>query len=146
MIPVAALYASRSRRAGFHRTVGLYDVRVKRSFVTLAFLVVGCAWLPTFPVELADERFAACGGDAEALAAFPLDASEYLEHIPAMGRAPELEAGGPAFAVVFGPDFVPATSGPGQPQPAAPGTRYVCVHAGDVANVYGPIDISGLAP
>jgi hypothetical protein len=119
---------------------------VKRSIATLAFLVVGCAPLPIFPVDRTDERFAECGGDAEALAAFPLDASEYLEHFPEMGRAPELEVGGPAFAVVFGPEWVPATYGGGQAEPAPPGTRYVCVHAGGVRNVYGPIDISDLGP
>jgi hypothetical protein len=116
----------------------------------LAVVLVACSTLPVQPIDRFDPRFAACGGGDDALAAFPLDASEYPLHFPAMGLAPELDGGGPAFAVVFGPDYVPATFGGGQPQPADEGSRYVCIYLGrppgGTANIYGPVDITGFQP
>ena len=116
----------------------------------VASLLVACSTLPTHPVDRTDPRFGECRGGDDALAAFPLDASEYPLHFPAMGLAPELDGAGPAFAVVLGPDYVPATFGGGQPQPAEGGTRYVCIYVGmpprGTANIYGPVDITGLNP
>lgn len=67
-----------------------------------------------------------------------------------MGKAPELEGGGLAFAVVLGPNYVPATYGGGQLEPAREGTRFVCIYVGmppgGVLNIYGPVDITGLRP
>jgi len=103
-----------------------------------------------YPVDRSDPRFAQCGGDRDALAAFPLDASDYRLHFPRMGLSPELEGGGQAFAVVFGPDYVPATVGFAQPPPAEDDTRYVCIYVGRPPggdlNIYGPVDVSGLRP
>jgi hypothetical protein len=116
----------------------------------MASILVACSTLPLYPVDRLDPRFAECGGDADALAAFPLTASDYQLHLPAFGNAPELDGAGEAFAVVFGRDFVPATYGPGQPQAADDGTRYVCIYVGaphgGTVNIYGPVDIGGLRP
>jgi hypothetical protein len=132
--------------------IGPYDQFVNRTLwpALATLLIVGCSTLPLHPVDRTDPRFAECGGDREALAAFPLDASDYSLHFPAMGKAPELEGASQAFAVVFGPDYEPATYGPGDPEPAADGTRYVCIYVGEppggTVNIYGPVDISGLRP
>jgi hypothetical protein len=117
--------------------------------LAVCLAVAGCSAL--WPVNRADPRFAACGGnDENAEAAFPLVASEYRQHFPQMGESPELEGAGDAFAVVFNPEYVPATFGFGQPQPAGPGMRYVCVYVGmppnGSSNLYSDVDITGMRP
>jgi hypothetical protein len=124
---------------------------MRRSLLpAIASLLVACSTLPIYPVDRTDPRFDECRGGDDALAAFPLDASEFSLHFPAMGVAPELDGAGPAFAVVLGPDYVPATVGGGQPPVADEGTRYVCIYVGEphdgTVNIYGPGDISGLRP
>jgi hypothetical protein len=51
---------------------------------------------------------------------------------------------------VFNPEYVPATFGFGQPQPAGPGMRYVCVYVGmppnGSSNLYSDVDITGMRP
>lgn len=102
-------------------------------------------------IDRSDPRFAACGGNDEVSAAFAFEAaSDYREHFPRMGRAPELEVADPAFAIVYDEDYVPAVFGGVAAGPAVPGTRHVCVYVGQppngTHNVYGDVDITGMEP
>jgi hypothetical protein len=109
------------------------------------------------PVDRSDLRFTACGGNqAAVIAAFPLaQASSYLEHLPLMGRAPELEQASPAFVVVFEGrwpgEFVGGPPDPdATPETLAPSHHDVCVWLGvpgaGTPNVYSNVDTSGLTP
>jgi hypothetical protein len=115
-------------------------------------LLTGCSLVAG--VDMADPRFAACGGTADnAEAAFPFVASDYHEHFPFMGRSPELEVEAPAFAVVFveGHEVAhhrPFIRGALPPEPST--GRFVCVYvgippAGD-RYVYARVDVAVMAP
>jgi hypothetical protein len=108
---------------------------------------------PAVPIESNDPRFTKCAGDeGPVLAAFHLEhASQFANHFPAAGQAPEMEVQTPAFVVVFdGPypgPVMPRFSASPPPTPA-PGRRDICVWIGDpddgVQVVYGDVDIRGM--
>jgi hypothetical protein len=123
----------------------------------MAALLAGCALVP-HPVDAADPRFGACGGQADTvIAAFPFRADEYRDHCPEMGRSPELEVETDAFAVVFDLDHQPAIMGGQQPrndapavEPPPPTGHFVCMYRGEPAQgdltLYGDVDIAGMRP
>jgi hypothetical protein len=118
--------------------------------IAVCLVLAGCSAL--WPVNRADPRFAACGGNEDnAEAAFAFVAREYRQHFPLMGHAPELETDGPAFAVVFAANYQPVIiGGPLGANPGPPTTsRFVCVYVGVVptgnSNLYG-VDIMGMQP
>jgi hypothetical protein len=123
----------------------------------MAALVAGCGVM-SHPVDAADPRFAACGGQADTvIAAFPLRADEYRGHFPEIGKAPELEVETDAFAVVFDLDYQPAIMGGQQPrddvpavEPPPPTGHFVCVYLGEPGQgdttLYADVDIAGMRP
>lgn len=72
---------------------------------------------------------------------------DYLDYLPAMGRAPELEdVVEPTFVLVYREGFDPVTTGlPGHDRTSPqPGHRTVCMAVDDGPMVYGDVDIAGL--
>jgi len=123
----------------------------------LVVLLTGCAVLA--PVDAADPRFEACGGEmANVDATVAFTARDYRDHFPLMGRAPELDSQDPAFAVVFAEGkepfipLLPQLRPDDQPAPPAPepSHRTVCIYVGmppdGVTNYYADVDIALLLP
>jgi hypothetical protein len=133
-----------------------YD-RDVRMLLPIAALLAGCGLVP-HPVDAADPRFGACGGQADTvIAAFPFRADEYRDHFPEMGRSPELEVETDAFAVVFDLDFRPAMMGGQRPRDDAPVEEpppltghFVCVYLGAPGegdtNLYADVDVAWMRP
>jgi hypothetical protein len=128
-----------------------------RILIPMVALLAGCGPVP-HPINAADPRFEACGGQADTvIASFPLRADQYRDHFPEMGRSPELEVEADAFAVVFDLDYQPAMMGgpllrhdvaAARSQP--PTGHFVCVYLGapgkgDI-NLYGNVDIAWMGP
>jgi hypothetical protein len=128
-----------------------------RVLALMVAALAGCALVP-HPVDAADPRLAACGGQADTVvAAFPFRADQYRDHFPEIGRSPELEVDAPAFAVVFDLDHEPPHrggpllgNGAAAPPPPPPMGHWVCVYLGapgdGVMNLYGDVDIAWMRP
>jgi hypothetical protein len=129
------------------------------------------AWVPSGPPAAiegdpatwtGDPRMQACAGTAEqrsvggAVAVSALEmaqAADYRRHLPAMGRAPELEVDEPAFLVVFqvfdvDPEAPQGSPVPGEttPPPSNPVHAVCVVVGGDLQtgfNYYARVDITG---
>jgi hypothetical protein len=129
---------------------------MRASFV--AAVLTGCAAMA--PVDAADPRFEACGGAVDSVdATVAFTARDYREHFPLMGKAPELDADAPAFAVVFAEGAAPRIPITGQlrrgdqhaaPPPAKAEHRTVCIYVGmppdGVMNYYVDVDVALLLP
>ena len=120
---------------------------------------VGCSVLG-YPIDRGDPRFRGCAGDlANVRAAFAIAAArDYAQHIPLMGRAPELEtSNAPAFVVVFdttwpgGVAIAPPAEKHLEDRPSLePGLHDVCIWVGAPGSggptVYGGVNTTGLTP
>jgi hypothetical protein len=119
---------------------------------------IGARPEPPDPAAFAgDPRMATCRVDlSPALYAFELErARDYTLHLPAAGRAPELEVDEPAFVVVYageqpfgsGGGFRP-TGSPAPDRTNQPGHHDLCVLVGRMAttpsHIYTDVDVSGL--
>jgi len=127
---------------------------MKKAILLFATCCLAGACLAPRELQGRDARIDSCPiGDNRVEAAFAIDrARDYREHLPLMGRSPELETDEPAFVVIFeGPgDFVVQQAPPGAGgvavPPAAPTARsewLVCVVVGTSPSVYTDVEITG---
>jgi hypothetical protein len=103
-----------------------------------------------------DPRLVACAAGVASgnpvQAAFAMDhASDFSQHFPSAGQAPELLDETPAFVVILdAPVNLGLTGAPGSSSSSAPNSPFqvnaVCVDVGGTVNFYADVDLTGFRP